>query len=390
MSPQTRYPKSKVCLMINMISPARIPLYSALADHFDLLILHGGTERNRSTWHDVESSLPNARVKRAWGWQVPRIRKLHGKAFDNQYTHITPGYLWHLLRFQPDAIITNEMGLRTVIALAYGTLFRRPVWVWWGGTLHTERGAGLARRALRALISLRAKHWISYGWTSTEYLCSLGVPDDRILEIQNAVDEKRFAAPVKPAFDDRPRPVLLHVGQLIARKGVERLLVAAAALQQEGLEFSMVFVGDGPDKADLFRRAVRLNLKNVHFRPAQPPEHMPAVYRSADFLVFPTFEDVWGLVANEAVLSGIPVLCSCYAGCAPELFTPECIFNPDDPEDFKAKLQMAIRGRLPAPDPSRLKSTEQLANDLIYGIESSIAWPAEVIRDPEVSVSHRN
>lgn len=375
--------------MVNMISPARIPLYSALADRFDLLVLHGGAESNRPGWDDAEKLLPNAHVKRAWGWQLPRFRKARGKTFDNQYTHITPGYLSHLFRFRPNAVITNEMGLRTVIALIYGTVFRKPVWVWWGGTLHTERQAGPVRRALRALISHWAKHWISYGWTSTEYLRSLGVPDDRILEIQNAVDEHRFASSAKPEFDIQPRPVLLHVGQLIARKGVEPLLHAAAALQQENLEFSLLLVGNGPEKSTLERLAEELNLQNVQFQPSQRPECMPSVYRSADTLIFPTLEDVWGLVANEAILCGLPVLCSRYAGCAHELLAPESIFNPDNAEEFKSKLRMAIEGRLPRPDRSRLKTTPGLASDLIDAVESSIAGPAEIVRHSAVSVSDR-
>jgi glycosyltransferase involved in cell wall biosynthesis len=382
--------KSKLCLLINMISPARIPLYSALAERFDLLILHGGTESNRAGWQSADKSLANARIKRAWGWQISRFRKSAGKLFDNQYTHITPGYLWHLLRFGPHAVITNEMGLRTLIALAYGTVFRKPVWIWWGGTLHTERQAGLARRALRKLISRWGKRWLSYGWSSTEYLRSLGIDDERIVEIQNAVDESRFAAPVAPSLQIQQRPVLLHVGQLIARKGVEPLLQAAASLQQEGLEFSLVLVGNGPEKANLERLAAEFNLDNVHFEPARAPQEMPAVYRSADVLVFPTIEDVWGLVANEAILSCIPVLCSTFAGCAPELFTPESIFNPVKPEEFKAKLRMAITGQLPQPDRTRLRTTPQLADTLIRAIEGSIAWPAEILRDTPVHASDRS
>jgi glycosyltransferase involved in cell wall biosynthesis len=375
--------------MINMVSPARIPLYSALADRFDLLILHGGAESNRSSWREVEESVPNARVKRAWGWQLPRFRKARGKTFDNQYTHITPGYAWHLLRFGPDAIITNEMGLRTVIALTYASLFRKPAWVWWGGTLHTERQAGRLRRALRALIARWAERWISYGWTSTGYLRSLGIPDERILEIQNAVGEHHFAATIKPAFNIQARPVLLHAGQLIARKGVEPLLHASAALQQEGLEFSLLLVGDGPEKANLARLAARLNLKDVHFKASQPPERMPAVYRSADALIFPTLEDVWGLVANEAILSGLPVLCSRYAGCAQELFAPDNIFDPDNPEEFKTKLRLAVAGQLPDSDRTRVKTTPQLASELIRAIESSLAGPVEIMRESGVNVSHR-
>ena len=387
-------PKSKLCLMLNMISPARIPLYSALADRFDLLILHGGAEANRAGWQAAERALPNARVRRVWGWQLPRIRRQRGTApaavFDRQFTHISPGCLGHLLRFRPDAVIANEMGLRTLIALAYGSLFRKPVWVWWGGTLHTERSAGRIRRALRRLISHRARHWISYGRTSTEYLRSIGVPAQRILEIQNAVDERRFAAPTAPAFLIRPRPVLLHVGQLIARKGIELLLHSAAALQREGLEFSLLIVGGGPSRQSLQRLAVSLGLKNVRFEPSQPPERMPAVYRSADALIFPTLEDVWGLVANEAILSGLPVLCSCYAGCAYELFPPESIVDPADSEEFKAKLRLAVQGHLPPPDPSRLRTTPQLAAALIHAVEASLARPAEIVRHAPVGVSDRS
>lgn len=376
--------------MVNMISPARIPLYSALADCFNLLVLHGGAESNRSSWGNAEQSIPNAHVQRAWGWQFRRFRKRGGKTFDNQYTHITPGYLWHLLRFRPNAVIANEMGLRTVMALAYGSLFRTPVWVWWGGTPRTERQAGPGRRALRALIARWAKYWISYGRTSTEYLRSIGVPDDRILEIQNAVDERRFAAALeKHPKQIEPRPLLLHVGQLIARKGVEPLLRAAAALQREGLEFSLLLVGSGPEKQNLARLAHDLNLTHVQFRRAQPPECMPVIYRSADALIFPTIEDVWGLVANEAILSGLPVLCSRYAGCAYELFAPESIFNPEDPEEFKARLRMAVRGELPRSDCSRLKTTPQLARDLVHAVENSIARPAEMLRDSGVGVSDR-
>jgi len=101
------------------------------------------------------------------------------------------------------------------------------------------------------------------------------------------------------------------------------------------------------------------------------------VYRSGDVLVFPTIEDVWGLVANEAILSGIPVLCSQYAGCAEELIPPENIFNPRDQEQFKQKLRAAVGGRIARPDPSRLRTTPQLATKLIQALEASVRGPLE-------------
>jgi glycosyltransferase involved in cell wall biosynthesis len=364
--------KTKLCLLINMISPARLRLYAALANHFDLLVVHGGNEANRTMWRDVEKALTNAKIKRAWGWQIAQPQEDNGTFIDRRFVHITPGYVRALLESRPDVIITNEMGLRTVIALAYGTLFRTPIWVWWGGTLHTERKIGVARRALRKVISRWARQWISYGRSSTDYLVSLGIDEENILDLQNAVDEERFARGAEQEFQIRPGPVLLHVGQLIARKGIDLLLNTVADLQKEGLEFSLLLVGSGLNEQVFKRLAHSLDLKNVHFCPEFAPERMPAVYRSGDVLVFPTIEDVWGLVANEAILSGLPVLCSKYAGCAQELVPLENTFDPHNSEEFKQKLRAALAGQIARPDPSRLRTTSYLASRLIQAVESSV------------------
>ncbi len=373
--------RQKLALLINIISPARIALYSGLASRFELLLLHGGNESNRDTWHGMEQLLPDAKVIRAWGWQIRLKRKVNGAAFDYRYLHFTPGYVWHLLRFRPDVVITNEMGLRTLIALVYGTIARKPVWVWWGGTLHTERGVGRVKRLLRRIISRWAKHWISYGKSSTEYLLSLGISRDNVLEIQNSVDERRFAPSSEAVAQAHPRPVLLHVGQFTARKGIEHLLHAAAVQQKEGRSFSLMLVGSGPDKIVIEQLVKELRLKNVHFLPPQAPEQMPAVYKMADVLIFPTLEDVWGLVANEAMLSGLPVLCSKYAGCAEELFDPENIFDPEDPKEFVQKLRNAIAGALPMPVLSRLRSTPRLVADLAQRLNHSAGGPTETAAD---------
>jgi glycosyltransferase involved in cell wall biosynthesis len=363
--------KTKLALLMNIISPVRLGLYSILADQFDLMLLHGGMEANRDSWSGVEKTLANAQVVRAWGWQIHYVKKVRGEAFDEKFIHLTPGFAWHLLRFRPDVVISNEMGLRSMIALIYGTAFRKPVWIWWAGTLHSERSIGPLRKIIRKTLSLWADRWISYGQAATEYLLSLGVKRDRILQSQNAVDEERFQGIAEPLWAIQPRPVVLYTGQFIERKGVGALLEVAAKLQRNGCRFSLLLVGSGRDKQALEQRVEALGLQNVHFRPVQTPEKMPSVYRSADVLVFPTLEDVWGLVANEAILSGIPVLCSKYAGCASELFAPENIFSPEDFVEFSQKLQAAISGKLSKPDPARLKTTQQLGRELVQELSRS-------------------
>jgi glycosyltransferase involved in cell wall biosynthesis len=376
--------RRKLALLTNMIAPYRLPLFSILGDQFDLLVLHGGKEANRDSWGNVEDTLPNAKVVRAWGWQIPFKEKLDGKVFNERSFHITPGLLWHLLRFRPDGVISGEMGFRAAVALAYGTIFRKPVWTWSEATRHSERNIDLLRKALRKIVTFWADRWITSGVTSTEYLLDLGVKREKILQSQNSVDEERFQAAVEPAWLLRPRPVVLYVGRFVELKGVSLLLEAVATLQRAGGEFSLVLVGEGRERQALEQRAAELGLRNVHFQPAQPPEKMPSVYRSADLVVFPTLQDVWGFVANEAVLCGVPVLCSKYAGCAAELFPAESIFSPDNPSEFAEKLGAAIAGRLPKADPTRLKTTEYLVRELVNELNRFIRRGASNQKpDPE-------
>jgi hypothetical protein len=47
-------PRLKLAVLVNMIAPSRIPVYSVLAERFDLVLLHGGTESNRDSWRDLD------------------------------------------------------------------------------------------------------------------------------------------------------------------------------------------------------------------------------------------------------------------------------------------------------------------------------------------------
>lgn len=360
--------RPKLALLVNIIAPYRLPIYQALGGVFDAHIFTSGTEANRATWTGIEAKLEGVRVKRSRGITLSIPLRMDGAIYDRKYVHITPGFFFDLIRFNPRGVITIEMGFRTLVALVYGTIFRKPVWVWWGGTLHTERAVHPAKRFVRKIMARWVKHWISYGQTSTDYLLSLGIQRSRITQIQNCVDERSFVGDMVPFLDLQPRPVLLYVGQLIRRKGVEQLLRAAASVQEEGRDFTLLLVGDGPERAALQQLSKSLGLKNVVFHSALKPEFMPAIYRSADCLVFPTLEDVWGLVVNEALWCGIPVVGSVYAGCAVELLPETNIFDPLDLDAFTQILCKALNGEIAPANPARMQTCAEVATVIVEEI----------------------
>jgi glycosyltransferase involved in cell wall biosynthesis len=362
----------RLAILINQVAPYRVPLLARIGERFESHVFVGMLEPNRD-WGSVPKRLVAVEVRQSWGGRFAMRTPGEEGTFDLKWVHINPGYLVDLIRTRPDAVISAEIGFRTLCALAYGSLFRKPVWIWWGGTPHTERKQGLVRRILRHVVARWASHWITYGNEATAYLNSIGVQASGIVQIQNCVDETIYARPVEPAVALNPHPVLLHVGQLLQRKGLSQLFHAAARLQAQGFNFSLLLVGGGPEKGALEALANRLGLRNLHFMQPRPSEQMPGIYRCADCLVFSTLEDVWGLVVNEAMWSGLPVISSIYAGCTSELVPVENRFDPLSNDSFDAVLLRAIQGRVGRPDTARLRTASQVADKIIMAIEHELS-----------------
>jgi glycosyltransferase involved in cell wall biosynthesis len=359
----------RLCILVNTVAPYRLPLYEFLAQRFKVFLLSGGKEGNRN-WN-VKSSV--VRIIDVRTWQISYRKQTGIEGISRlAFLHLNVGLLWWLPRLRPDMIISNEMGGRTIIAILYGKVTNVPVWIWWGGTLHSERNTGRLRQVVRRMIVDWSQGWISYGVSSSEYLKALGVRRENILEIQNCVRQDIFLQPLscRPWFGDLPGPVLLYVGQLIERKGLDLLVEACGRLARRGFRFSLVLVGEGQVADALRRLAAQVSLQDLHIFPNQSPETINVIYRSANALIFPTIEDVWGLVVNEAIWAGLPVLCSKYAGCAQELVDESNIFDPLVEESFDAALQKFVEGEVVASDRSKLRTWEQVGLQILSAIES--------------------
>jgi glycosyltransferase involved in cell wall biosynthesis len=357
--------RKRLAILINTVAPYRLPVYAELAQQFDTVVLHGGGEANRS-WN-VEIP-PHLRVVKVFTFQIPVLKQTGVPGItDTTYVHLNAGLLWWLPKFRPDIIISNELGFRTILAMVYAQISSVPLWVWWGGTLHSEQFVSGRKQALRRFVARRIKHWISYGKTSTEYLEKIGVLKENILQIQNCVPNQRFVNPPLAenssiGFEADRSPILLSVGQLIARKGLDKLVEACGRLSARGANFTLVIVGNGPERESLQKLAESVGLRNFYLLENQPQQVLAQLYRRADVFVFPTMEDVWGLVVNEALWSGCTVLCSKYAGCAGEIVPTRNVFDPLSDESFDEGLQRALRGDLASADQSLLLTCEQVSS----------------------------
>jgi glycosyltransferase involved in cell wall biosynthesis len=369
----------RVALLTNIVAPYQVPVYNRLAEHFNLLILTSGHESNREEWGEVTSRV-NAEVRQAWGYTFEQRRQSEEGVFDFGYVHVNPGYVKDLIAFNPDAVISHEMGVRSMIALAYGRLTGTPTWIYWEGTTRTERAIGPVRKTIREVFARVTRHWFAIGQDSTEYLASLGVSPSRVTQIQYCVDEEKLNGDRvngKSLFDQRP--ALLYVGQLIDRKGIPQLLQGVREVKQDGRDVDLYLVGGGPQE-ETYKRQVRdLGLsERVHFLGAYPPDDVAQFYRAADAFVLPSLQDGWGLVVSEAIWCGCPVLSSIYAGVTSEVVPEGNRFDPLDRDDVRRGLLKALEGDLDEVPRDRLMRNTEVADAMAAPILDQIGTSDDV------------
>jgi len=187
---------------------------------------------------------------------------------------------------------------------------------------------GAAKRLIYP-IALRAFSAALYvGRRSRAYFEAYGFPANRLFFAPHGVDAAWFAQRSTPAAGRAlrarvgappERQLLLFAGKLVDFKRPLDVVLAAARLRQDGRDVGVLVAGSGPLEAALRARAEQVGTP-LHVAGFLNQTEIPAAYAAADLLALPsTARETWGLVANEALACGLPILVSEAAGCAPDL-----------------------------------------------------------------------
>ncbi len=284
--------------------------------------------------------------------------------------HISLAYLPRLALYRPDVIVSAEFGWRTLNAAAYALVLGVPLLVWWEGTRFTERHAGVLRSGMRRILSRVSAGLLGLGRGSVEYLETICGDATPIHFVPQAVPNQQISAETDRFRLQREAVreelgvrgvVLLCLSRLLPHKGIPQYLDALRRLRNEVPDgsFTAVFAGEGPE-ADLIANASDEFAGAIRFVGKVAPDELPRLFAASDALVFPTLRDCWGMVVNEALAAGIPVVGSKYSGAATELLTSDelgTLVDPLVPSSLDEALLAVVRDRrwLSA-EPSRLRA----------------------------------
>lgn len=334
------------------------PLFRALAQRLDLTVFYAhdatGQDQARAgfgvgfAWDtDLLSGYESAFLTnvarnpglgRFGGVDTPEIgRRLREGGFD---VVLLMG--WYLKSFIQGLIAAKRLGM--------------PVMVRGDSHLDTPRNAlkVAAKRALYPLFLRQFDAALVVGKRNRAYWEHYGYPRARIFDAPHCVDNAFFAerattearAALRERYGIAPEAKLvLFAGKLVPFKRPLDVIEAVARVRENGVKAEVLVAGAGTLESELRQRARNLQVP-LHMLGFCNQTEMPGAYAAADALVLPSGgRETWGLVVNEALASGTPVLISDAVGCAPDMAAalgPEVVFRLGDTVDLATRLESLL------------------------------------------------
>lgn len=302
----------RVVILTSIMAPHRIAPFNTLASlpDIDLTVIYLAVTDPTRNWdtYAAEIDFRHIVLREHTRWR-------RGEAF----VHLSSGLAAALRRAQPQVIVVGGWDQPSYLeAFLLGAIRRIPV-IWWAeSTLRDRRMSGDLAARMKAWLVIRAAVSVVPGAAAQDYLVSMGADPGRIWVAPNAVDNDVYRAASRPR-ENRHGPVrFLFVGRLESAKGILYLLDAWSRLRVPG---HLTIVGEGPLAGRIARRVATMSLPSVELVGHLDRARLAEMYGDADVFVFPSVSDPWGLVLNEAMASGLPLITTDLPGAVDDLVT---------------------------------------------------------------------
>lgn len=150
---------------------------------------------------------------------------------------------------------------------------------------------------------------ICYTDVEREEMINLGVNSEKIAVIHNGIDTDMFIPSRDRVYSEKKK--LLWIGRYVPGKGVEYLIDAFKLLKSKYPDISLTMVGRGPQKDQIIRKIINLNLNDsIIIKDYIPNSKIVTLYHNSDILVLPSLGEGVPRVIMEAMSCGLPVVCT--------------------------------------------------------------------------------
>lgn len=317
--------KKRVAILLPVPTPYREPLLERFAacGLYQTLVLYCRERQPTQAWRLGIPKYPALYLKN----YAPR--SWHGRLLVGA---INPGVWRELRRFRPHAVIVYGYNTATtLLAILWSLSHRVPLLMRSDSNLLNEEVKPRRLLAVKHLflrwLTRRTSSFLAVGTPNAQYWIHYGAKAEKIFPARYAVDNDYFRRETdrhRPARTQircgngwRQRFLLLYVGRLAQEKGLDVLIEAVRRISTTRPDVGLLIVGDGPESKVL--RELARDLPQVFFLGFQDWDQLPRFYAAADLFVLPSRSEPWGLVVNEAMASGLPVLATRTVGAVQDL-----------------------------------------------------------------------
>lgn len=336
----------KVLYLTNLPAPYTVEFLTELGKHCDLTVVferHSASDRDEKWVSDTKPTYEEIFLE---GKEIgtensfcPSVKKYLKREYDHivigVYSTFTAMYAIRYLRKKkiPYIISTD------------------------GGFISSNEGN--AKKKLKTKLIGGAAAWFSTCTMSDEYLIYYGADKDKIYRYPFTSIAARDIIPAPLTSDEKDKikqklgikaeKVLIGVGQLIPRKGWDILVEALAKLNNKSVE-TLIVGGEEDQLKELLKNyEIETIPDNIRIISFMSKDDLFEYYRASDIFVLPTREDVWGLVVNEAMANGLPVISTVKCNAGVELIE-EDVNGKLIPVSDSESLYNAIRKLLSEPE----------------------------------------
>lgn len=328
----------KVLFLTNIPSPYRVDFFGELAKYCDLTVLYemGSAADRDAAWIKAEKDNGIYRT-----FFLKPIMKQSSSAW-------CPSVKRYLKKGIYDVIIVGGYSTPTGV-WAIRCLNRRkiPYLINCDGGFVPKK-ENLIKYSIKKYLLSGASGWLSSGKLTDQYLVHYGAKREMIFRypFTSLWEKEILLRPLSIAEKNRYKQelgishskMLLSVGQFIPRKGFDILLEAAAQLETN----CEIYIVGGQINDEYQHLLDKYHLKNIHFLPFMLGESLKKYYLTSDIFVLPTREDIWGLVINEAMAAGLPVVTTDRCAAGVELLETDNLVSAGDAAALAERLNLLL------------------------------------------------
>ncbi|WP_298539367.1 glycosyltransferase family 4 protein [uncultured Limnobacter sp.] len=226
--------------------------------------------------------------------------------------------IWKVLnKNNPHIVVTTGYNPSHLYAFIWSVLKRKRHVCLTDGTISSESHLSFVHKIIRKIFFFRTHAFIGASNKSIELFLSYGIPRKEIFRSGLCADNSYFSSCTYTKYDERPFD-LIFSGQFHERKLPFLFTEICKRVNHARGGCRIILIGDGPLREEILEQLSSLRIE-FDYPGFVQQELLPKYYSAAKVLLFTTRLDPWGVVANEAMAAGTPVITTPYAGVAGEL-----------------------------------------------------------------------